>query len=90
MLPKLVSMRDEYPNTHFVKVLSYIGACKTISLICVSIFLQIMMTSASKELGQRLNIRVAPSFLFYHQGEQVAFVTGTKEQELRQVLDAHQ
>lgn len=48
-----------------------------------------MMTTASKELGQRLNIRVAPSFLFYRDGQQVAFVTGTKEQELREVLDAH-
>lgn len=50
---------------------------------------QIMMTTASKELGQRLNIRVAPSFLFYRNGEQVAFVTGTKEEELRSVLDQH-
>lgn len=33
--------------------------------------------------------QVAPSFLFYKGGEQVAFVTGTKEKELRDVLDAH-
>lgn len=44
-----------------------------------------MMTTASKELGQRLNIRVAPSFLFYRDGQQVAFVTGTK---VRQIPDS--
>ena len=43
----------------------------------------------NKELGQSLNIRVAPTFHLYKRSEKVAEMTGAKVDKLRELIDAH-
>lgn len=43
----------------------------------------------NKELGQKLGIKVAPTFQLYKQGAKVAEVTGAKADVLRQLIEQH-
>lgn len=44
----------------------------------------------NKALGQKLEIRVAPTFFLYKNGEKVGSMTGAQEQELRKLIAEHQ
>lgn len=43
----------------------------------------------NKELGQKLGIKVAPTFQLYKQGAKVAEVTGAKADVLKQLIEQH-
>lgn len=43
----------------------------------------------NKELGQRLKIKVAPTFHLYKEGEKVAEMTGAKVDKLRDLITQH-
>lgn len=43
----------------------------------------------NKELGVALGIKVAPTFLLYKNGQQVASMTGAKTEQLRELIEQH-
>ncbi|KAL4423146.1 hypothetical protein ABPG77_007799 [Micractinium sp. CCAP 211/92] len=43
----------------------------------------------NKELGIALGIKVAPTFLLYKNGEQMASMTGAKTEQLRELIEQH-
>ena len=42
-----------------------------------------------KDIGKALQIKVAPTFMLYKNGERVAMMTGAKVDELRELVLAH-
>ncbi|PRW05787.1 thioredoxin F- chloroplastic-like [Chlorella sorokiniana] len=56
------------------------GRCDIVKFNC---------NKANKELGVKLGIKVAPTFLLYKRGEQVAMMTGAKAEQLRELIDKH-
>ena len=52
-------------------------------------FFKFNCNKENKELGKKLEIRVAPTFHLYRKGVQLAVLTGAKEAELRALIETH-
>lgn len=48
-----------------------------------------LTASCRPVLPAQLGIKVAPTFLLYKRGEQVAMMTGAKAEQLRELIDKH-
>ena len=49
-------------------------------------FYKVNCNKAFKELGKELGIRVAPTFIFYKGGEEVATIQGAKIDKIRETI----
>ncbi|KAK9823273.1 hypothetical protein WJX72_001501 [[Myrmecia] bisecta] len=73
------------------------GPCKIMMPLLVAmqdempdvLFTKLNCNKKNKELGVRLNIKVAPTFQLYKNGVKVADMTGAKIEELRKLIEAH-
>lgn len=53
------------------------------------LFVQFNCNKENKSIGKELNIKVAPTFFLYKQGEKVAEMTGAKTGQLRELIKQH-
>lgn len=52
-------------------------------------FYKFNCSKKNKALGQKLDVKVAPTFFVYKNGEKVGSMTGAKAKELRELIESH-